>query len=304
MGDEDPKLYKKGWDGQYRPDFGLFGERHAGEPFGPQVKTGLLTGEPVPARDFLGNQKKASDGTPLYETTSGGLGGDVTDAAATGIVMVTIGIAVAAAVATAAAGKVVVQRFVASARADVHDRRLSLATAGYGLVILWVAGFVLSSLVGPRSSGGFAFLAWGLDDVAFISVIVLGLCYAPAQLGELARARRDTRQPVEHFWRWVAAAVGSAGLTLAFVSELNSYPQTHPWVDGYVMFLLIVFVAGLALAQVGAFAWGWNGRPDVVRPTIESIRQRTAMRSHGATSPPSDEQPSADAAATFRPPAD
>lgn len=288
MGDDSPKLYKKGWDGEYRPDVGLLGERHASDPFGPQVKTSLLTGEPVPARDFLGNQKKASDGSPLYETTSGGTlsggrGGSLTDAAATGIVMVVIAIVVAAAVAGVAVAKVVVERFVASAKTDARDRRVSLATAGYGLAIVWAVGFVLSSLVGSRASGGFASLAWALEDVAFIGVTILALCYAPARLGELARARRDTKQPVTNFWWWAAATVASAGLTLVFLSELSSYQRTHPGTNGSAIFAILVFVVGLALGQVGAFIWAWNGRPDVVRPMLERLRQRVATRSQVAT---------------------
>ncbi len=68
-----------------------------------------------------------------------------------------------------------------------------------------------------------------------------------------------------------------------FLSELSSYPRTPPGTDGIAVFVILVFVVGLALGQVGAFMWAWNGRPDVVRPMLERLRQRVATRSQVTT---------------------
>jgi hypothetical protein len=213
----------------------------------------------------------------------------MTDAAATGVVMVILALAAAAAVAIAVAAKVVVRRFVASAKTDFGQGRLSLATAGYGFVLLWACAFVLSSLAGSRSSGGLASLIWAISDFTFIVVFTLSLCYAPAKVGELARTRRDSGQAVSHFWWWVAAAVASAGLTLALMSQVSSYPRMHAGADGFTTFVLFAFVAGLGLAQVAAVAWAWNGRPDVVRSTLARIRQRATMPSPDRLNAPPDE---------------
>jgi hypothetical protein len=68
VGDDAPR-YKRGWDGEYRQDEGLFG------PAKGELKRGTLTGEPVPALDMFGNQVRAADGTPLYQGASTVAGG-------------------------------------------------------------------------------------------------------------------------------------------------------------------------------------------------------------------------------------
>jgi hypothetical protein len=63
VGDKGP-VYQKGWDGEYRPVEGLLGPKQA------EVKRDWLTGDPKPATDFLGNQRRTADGSPLYEASS------------------------------------------------------------------------------------------------------------------------------------------------------------------------------------------------------------------------------------------
>jgi hypothetical protein len=120
LSDDEGPIYRKGWDGEYRPVEGLLG------PAKGHVKHSALTGEPVKARDFLGNEKRAADGSPLYEAApdnSGAIGGII------GVLI----LAVFAVVAWIAA--VIVgwwwQRFYGSIKRDRIARRLSWTTVGW-----------------------------------------------------------------------------------------------------------------------------------------------------------------------------
>ncbi len=150
MGDKG-QVYKKGWDGEYRRAEGLFGPKEA------DVKIGLLSGEPVPATDFLGNQKRASDGAPLYESAGGSGGGE-------GALVALIALVVVAAVVVAL---VVVTAVVIAIVA----------------VIAWWARGLYRSIRRDREAGVIASgstLAWaGLGTVTAAALLFAAAQYKP-----------------------------------------------------------------------------------------------------------------------------
>ena len=262
MGNDDkPTLYEKDWTGQYRPARNWLGqERHAGEPLGPQVKRSVLTGEPVPAHGLLGTQKRAADGTPLYEATKSGLGGDLTDQAATAATMGVLAIVIAALVGAAVAAAWAVRRFVASARADYQRGTLSLSTLGFGLVLACAVSFLLGVVAGP--------VFYALGNLLLFAALFFVLGYAPARAGELARASAEAGRPVPTFWRWAVAAAASALFTLGLVNEAASSPASGA--AGALLFL------SLLLGEGAACVWAWQGRPDLVRQGIARYRANAA----------------------------
>ncbi len=240
MGDKG-QVHRKGWDGEYRPVEGLLGPKEG------EAKTGLWSGEPVPSRDLLGNQRTAADGSPLYERA------DHRGAEAAGEAGGAALVAILALIAVA--GAAVVTRFWAGLRRDVRERSLSLPTVGYGSVIVWVASWVGEIALGPRSLGGAAALAWAVSDVAFTVTCFFGLLFGPARLGEAMRARRDGAAP-DGLWRWAALTAAAVGFTLFMWGQAAGYPT---WEQA----MLYGTVLALGLGEAGAFAWGWAGRPNL-----------------------------------------
>ncbi len=235
------QVYQRGWDGEYRPAEGLLGPKEG------EARTGLLSGEPVPSRDLLGNQRTAADGSPLYERADRG-GAEAAGEAG--------GVAILAVLALlAVAGAAVATRFWASLRRDVRERSLSLPTVGYGSVILWLASWVGGLALGPRSLGGAAALDWAVSDVAFTVACFFGLLFGPARLGEAMRARRGGAAP-DGLWRWVALTAAEVGFTLFMWGQAAAYPA---WEQA----VLYGTVLALGLGEAGAFAWGWSGRPNL-----------------------------------------
>ena len=134
MGDDKGQVHEKDWTGEYRPKEGPFGPRLA------HPKRSVLTGEPVPARDWLGNQKKASDGSPLYEAADGDGGGEA--AAAMGILaLVLVALLAVWAFVTMTVSLVIwwLPRLSSSIRADIQLRRLSWTTLGWASPIIAVS---------------------------------------------------------------------------------------------------------------------------------------------------------------------
>ena len=144
MGDKG-QIYEKGWDGEYHPAEGFFGPKE-GEP-----KIGMLSGEPVPARDFLGNQKHASDGAPLYESSGSGGG----EGALVGLIAIVVVIAVVIALIVVAAVAIAV-----------------LAAVGW-----WARG-LYRSIRRDRATGALVSgttLAWAGSGIAVAAVIAVGV---------------------------------------------------------------------------------------------------------------------------------
>jgi hypothetical protein len=141
------QIYKKGWDGEYRPEEGLLGPKEG------EVKKGLLSGEPVPARDFLGNQKHAADGTPLYEA-AGGDGGLSGEALIGVLILGALIVAAIIAIAIAIAVVVVVGAVLAwwargLFRSIKRDRAagVTLSTMTLGWLVPGVIGAILIGVV-------------------------------------------------------------------------------------------------------------------------------------------------------------
>jgi hypothetical protein len=150
--DKDGGVHEKGWDGTYRPKERLFGQETDRGLLGPNIKKSI-SGD-VEARDVFGQQKKSSDGSPLY-VPKGSSGNDAFDDAA---VALGGGILVVALVAIAAVvvGFVMaiawwIPRLVKAVERDVAERRLSWTTIGLGIPIILIVAALGSSLLNSRS---------------------------------------------------------------------------------------------------------------------------------------------------------
>lgn len=143
MGDKG-RIYEKGWDGEYRPKEGLLSDPTA------EVRRDL-GGNPVPAKDWLGNEVKAADGTRLYEAQRPA----VSDDAVGGLigVVLLISLAVVAALAWVAYRLVGwwFVRFRASASRDLDEGRLSWTTIGWVAPVVGLGVVLVASTTG---SGG------------------------------------------------------------------------------------------------------------------------------------------------------
>jgi hypothetical protein len=240
MGDEDlvdrdGNVYKKGLLGSYnRADGGLFGDAHA------SPKEGLFG--PTEARGPLGLQRKAADGTPLYERSN------VEEKAAGAVGLVAFAIILAAAAALFA---IVTQWFiptlVGSVRRDIAARRLSLPSVGYGL-----AAATVLVIVWAAASGTSAPLIVATPLLYFV------VAWVPMRFGRALRNYEKGRGG----WAltgWLAAALLIGWMVLAVAFTPYAYDRAVDAALGFVI------VAGAVACFAGGLVWGLAGEPDLVR---------------------------------------
>ncbi|MCB0212892.1 MAG: hypothetical protein KDJ52_26355 [Anaerolineae bacterium] len=71
--DKQGVVHKKGWDGQYRPQGGLFGPQKDTNFWGsPNVERGFF-GNPVEDKNWLGQTTKSKQGATLYRRSGGSM---------------------------------------------------------------------------------------------------------------------------------------------------------------------------------------------------------------------------------------
>jgi hypothetical protein len=212
-------VHEKGWDGQYHPVEGLLGPKEG------EIKHSLWTGERAPARDFLGDQKRAADGSPLYEAADGPAPEDALAGAMAGGVI----LAILAAIGVAAAGALAVaRRFWANLRADIEARRLSLSTVGWGSALGYGVFFVLAFLSGPRTLGGTPLLLWTVSDTFVLVAFVIVMTVGPAEAAGRIRQSLADHQPADGLWRWLA---GPAADGLSRFASYCNYDRLHGELD-------------------------------------------------------------------------
>jgi hypothetical protein len=158
--DDKGIVHEKGWDGEYRPAEDFFGPKEA------NVKRGVITGERVPAKDWLGNQKHSADGRPLYEAEP-----DTSPAlfAALLAIAAVIALAVIAMLAWIFAKAIGWwwPRVRRSIEKDVADRRLSWTTLGFAAPLLILVLLIVASAINAGTGAQFPPVAGGgTTDIA------------------------------------------------------------------------------------------------------------------------------------------
>ena len=249
------QVYKKGWDGEYRPAEGLFGNPEA------NVKRGLLSGEPVAAKDWLGNQKRAADGNPLYESTP-----DRGAEAAGGL----IGLAIILALAVAAAAAWLFAKVVgwwwprtsASVRRDYAQLRVSLGSVG--LCLPAVAGVVLllGSSLGLSNTSPFMMAGGLIFGFAFEGVVA----YVPVRFGEEILAIRAGEGVGREFIGWGVCILIDAFMVWGLMFPRYTY-------EGVNAFAAILLAVASPTALVAGLVWGLAGRPDWIAWVRKRVRQ-------------------------------
>ncbi len=233
------QVYEKGWDGEYRPKEGLFGPKEA------EVKTGLLSGEPEPVRDWAGNQVHASDGSPLFKAG----GASFEDAAAEGIagfvIMVVLALVALGAWLFAKVVRWWWPRALAATRRDIAVGRVSLDSVG-----LWLpaTGFV-ALIIGSITNSGTSPLGWVLG-LLFLAGFLEVVSYAGLHLVDAVNALRGGHGAVRPVLGWGAAAGLLAWMAVA------SFGSRTSGALGAILGL------GILVALVVGGVWGAQGRPD------------------------------------------
>ena len=262
LGDKG-QVHERGWDGEYRPVEGFLGPKEA-EP-----QRSLLTGDPVPATDLFGNQKHSADGAPLYKAQEHSTEDALAGAAGVAIFAIVVAaLAAAAAFLGWAAGE-----FTSSAKSDLAEKRVSLRTVAFGSILGTVGTWVVGLVVGPSGNGPLPGLVWVLNGLCLLVAFLFAALVGPTRAGRLVRASVDRRTPVDELWRWVGAAVATAWFTVILLGQSN---QSY----GSASAVNVAFVVLIGAAEVAAFAWGWQGQPDLVamiRAQIAAGGERAAV---------------------------
>ena len=223
MGDKG-QIYEKGWDGEYHPAEGFTGPKEG------EVKRGVLTGEPVPARDSFGNQKRASDGTPLFESAGRGGGGE---AMLAGLVAAVVVVAVVIAFVIIAAALVAI----------------------VALIVWWSRGLA-RSIRRDRATGvhmSSRTLAWAVSGgVAALLVAAVGVSQyrPPSRPPAVAGVSAASRQPAG------TPSVTSSRAPAADVTKGTAVPLPDLPSVAAVQNAISVYDGGSALTFSKLQAWG------------------------------------------------
>ena len=254
---EPGSKYVKGLDGEYRPQEGLLGSAQG------QVKRSMLTGDPVPARDWMGNQRVAADGTPLYEASQ-----SVDEKAALalgavgGIFLLTL-----LGVVFAAVTGWYMPTLIASIRHDARERRLSSTTVGYGLPVLALITFLIALAAG----GGPTAPAWFIAAIAVGAALFSAIGWVPMRFGRSLRGYEKGRGG----WAVIGWMIGS--LLLGFMVIAAMSPQ-YTYEGANALFSVMLRI-GAPVSFVAGLVFGLLGEPDLLRPLVVTLRERAASGS-------------------------
>lgn len=141
------------------------------------------------------------------------------------------------------------RRFLAAGRNDLRSGRMSLATLGFGIPIVWLLATPLAFTIGGLVTGAWVVLGW--------TSISLGLAYPLLHAGDAAYASARPGAPSSVQGGSGCATVSVGAIDLSFVA--GAFNST-----GFSTSTVVLIGSTVAL-QVAAYVWGRAGRPSLLR---------------------------------------